>query len=162
MTFASNSRITKNEWVTDPRVKDPDNLPEPLGWTLLVRPYPVKTETKSGLILTSQSTDFLNYVTQIARVVSVGRCCWTRPQHKDIDGKQFSWIKQGDFVSFPRHVGEKVKFKDVSYIVLNDDEVVMKLPDPKVFDDGSAYQLDIPEEDLKTYNTIYNTNYKAV
>lgn len=153
MTFQSNSRLSKNDWITDPSIPDPSNLPTPLGWILLVRPYPIKNTSKSGLMLSSDTTDFMNYMTQIARVVKVGHACWVRPHHKDSEGNFVPWAKEGDFVSFPRHVGEKVKFKGVSYIMLNDDEITMRLDDPCVFDEESSFQLNIPEEDLKKYNT---------
>jgi len=150
------SKLSKNEWITDPRVEDPDNLPEPLGWCLLVRPYPVKQNAKvSTIILPDDQIDHVNYLTNIGRVVAVGPSCWTRPEHKTKDGEQKDWAEVGDFITYPRNVGAKRKFKGVSYVLLVDDEIVEKLPDPQVFDEGT-YILDVPKEHLKKYNTIYN------
>ena len=153
-SYQATTKLDKNSWITDPKVADPDNLPQPLGWTLLVRPYPVKqNEEKSKIIMPEGEMDYLNYVSNIGRVVAVGPCCWTRPEHK-INGEQKDWVKVGDFVSYPKNVGAKRKFKGVGYILLVDDEIVERLPDPQVFD-NSFYKINIPQEDLEKYNTVY-------
>lgn len=151
--FQAPTKLDKNGWITPPDIADPENLPEPLGWTLLVRPYPVK-QAKSTIIMPDTDIDYMNYVSNIARVVSIGPCCWTRPEHRNKDGQRFDWIQVGDFVSYPKNAGARLKFKGVSYVLLVDDEIVQKLPDPQVFDDD-FYTLDIPEDHLKKYNTIY-------
>ena len=153
-----NTRLSRNEFITDPNVPDPDNLPQPLGWTILIRPYPVKEQTKSSIILTSESIDYANYLTNVGRVVSIGPCCWNRVEHKDKEGQRFDWVKVGDFVEYPKNIGLKRKFKGVSYIMVTDDEVLTKLVDPQVLE-GESFQLDIPQEHLKKYNTIYNETY---
>lgn len=158
--YASHTKLQKNEWITDPLVDDPENLPEPLGWTLLVRPYPVKQdEKKTTLILAPDNVDYMSHLTNIARVVSVGPTCWNRPEHRDKEGNQFDWLKEGDFITYPRNVGARRKFKGVSYVLLVDDEVTERLPDPQVFDDD-LYKLDVPEEHLTKYNTVYNKESK--
>lgn len=156
MTYQASSRLDKNAWVTDPEIPDPENIPQPLGWCLLVRPYPV-TENKaksSVLLLPDEVKDGLNHVMNIGRVVAIGPCCWSRPEHKDIHGKRFDWVEIGDFVSYPKNMGARRKFKGVSYTLLVDDEIVEKLPDPQIFEDDFV-KLDIPESHLKKYNTIY-------
>ncbi len=152
--YQSKNKLSNNAWITDPRVPNPDNLPEPLGWHLLIRPYPVKEGeriTKSGLVVSGSEIDFLNYVTNIGRVVAIGPCCYNRQEHK-VGGEKQAWVQVGDFVSFPKNVGSKRKFKGVSFIILADDEVVERLPDPQVFNDA-YYQIDVPEEHMKLYNT---------
>lgn len=153
-SYQSSSKLSSNSWITDPTVPDPENLPEPLGWCILVRPYPVAQTSKSSIILSSGEMDFLNHVTNIGRVVAVGPCAWNRAEHVMKDGTQRDWVKVGDFVSFPKHVGSKRKFKGVSYVLMVDDEIVERLPDPQVFDDG-YYHINIPQEHLEKYNTIY-------
>lgn len=158
MTYQAGGRLDNADWVTNPTVPDPENLPVPLGWTVLIRPYPITEKTRGGIILSSDDRNSLSNTTNIGRVVSIGRCCWNRSHHKDASGNQFQWVQVGDFVAFPKHSGAKRKFKGVSYIVLNDDEITDFLPDPQVYDEQS-YQLDIPKEHLEMYNTIYNKNY---
>lgn len=155
-SYQTPSKLDMNSWITDPSIPDPDNIPEPLGWCLLVRPYPVtQNKQKSTIIMPGTELDFLNYVTNIGRVVAVGPCCWNRAEHRMKDGSQQDWVKVGDFVSFPKNVGQRRKFKGVSYVLLVDDEIVERLPDPQVFDDG-FYKVEIPVEHLTKYNTFRN------
>jgi co-chaperonin GroES (HSP10) len=152
-TYQTQGRLDANCWITDPSIPDPDNIPVPLGWCVLIRPYPVEqNKLKSSLIMPTAEIEHMNYVTNIGRVVSVGPCCWNRAEHKMKDGTQKDWVQVGDFVSFPKNVGQRRKFKGVSYVLLVDDEIVERLPDPQVFDDG-FYQVRIPEADLVKYNT---------
>lgn len=147
-------KLDKNSWITDPRIPDPENLPQPLGWTLIVRPYPVKmNESKTSLILPSnnETIDYMNYLTNIGRVVSIGPCCWSRADHRDKEGNQFDWVKVGDFITYPKNSGSRRKFKDVSFVMLVDDEINEKLTDPQIFD-NSLFKIDIPDEDYEKYN----------
>lgn len=152
MTYMSPGRLTKHSIITDPRIPDPENLPEPLGWNLLLRPYPIIARTRGGIILNENSVDFMNNMLNVARVVKIGPCCWTQPQHR-IDGVQKPWVKVGDFVSYPFHVGATRKFKGVTYKLVGDDEIVEYLPDPQVFE-NDYYILDLgtDEELAKMYN----------
>lgn len=153
--YTSVTKLDRNAWITSPDVPCPDNLPEPLGWTLLVRPYPVTVnESKVDFMLSDNEIDFMSYVTNIGRVVSMGPCCWSRPEHMNRDGERFEWVKEGDFVTFPKNAGGKRKFQGVSYILLCDDEINERLPDPQIFD-NDYYKVDIPKEHLEKYNTIY-------
>ncbi len=158
--FNANSRLNKNEWISDPRVPDPENLPIPLGWTLIIRPYPIQEKTKGGILLINDTIDFTHYLTNVGRIVAMGPCVWNKPEHKDKDGNKFNWAEVGDFVSYGSHVGVKRKFKGVSYLVLVDDEIVEVLRDPLVYENsGLPYTMDIPEEHLKKYNTIHNPKF---
>ncbi len=105
--------------------------------------------------LATDDYDYMHFVANVGRVVAIGDCCWNRKDHFNKNGEQQDWAKVGDFVSFPKHVGSKRKFKGVSYLLLTDDEINEQLPDPQIFDQEGYYTLDIPQEDLEKYNTIY-------
>lgn len=156
-SFQLNTKRNINEWITDPTVPDPENLPEPLGWTILVRPYPIKNTSKGGIILDSTTTDFANYMTNIGRVVKIAPCCWNRAEHA-IDGVKQPWVEVGDFVEYAANTGLKRKFKGVSYMVLMDDELISRLPDPCVYAEQTM-SIDIPQDQLEKYNTVYNKEY---
>ncbi len=159
-SYQSSRKLDSNSWITDPRIPDPDNLPIPLGWCVLIRPYPISmNEQKTSIIIGSNEMDYLNHVTNIGRVVAIGPSCWSRPEHRNIQGEQNPWVQVGDFVSYPKNVGARRKFKGVSYVLLTDDDLVERLPDPQVFDEG-FYKLDIPKEDLEKYNTIHKKEVK--
>jgi hypothetical protein len=46
--------------------------------------------------------------------------------------------------------------------MLVDDDIMEILPDPLVFAEEDSHNINIPEEDLKKYNSIYNPNYEGV
>lgn len=159
--YAPPGKLSKNDWITDPRIPDPDNLPVPLGYNLLVRPYPIVQNTDNSVFtLPDVEIDHMNHVTNIARVVAIGACAWNNRQYYNRSGEQFNWVDVGDFIAFPKNIGGKRTFKGVSYIMLTDDEVNEFLPDPQVFDDA-FFKVDIPEDHLVKYNTIKNPNYKG-
>lgn len=154
VAYQRSRKTDANSFITSPTIEDPDNLPIPLGWNILIRPYPV--ETTSSIIIPEDEINFMNFQMNIGRVVAVGPCCWNRPHHKDVDGKRFNWAEVGDFVAYPKNVGNLRKFKGVSFIILGDDEIVERLPDPIVLEEEGLYKLNIPKKDLEKYNTIYN------
>lgn len=155
------TNLNDNDFITDPRIPDPKHLPVPLGWNLLVRPYPVTNQTKGGIILSSNDAEYMRNATNVARVVAIGPSCWNRSQHKDSEGNYQPWVEVGDFISYPRYKGAMRNYKGVTFCILNDDDIVEKLPDPMVFADDESYSLDIPEEDLFNYNTVYNPSYEG-
>lgn len=158
MSYQGSNRLNFEGWVTDPKIPDPENIPIPLGWNILIRPYPMSEKTTAGIILSSETKDFAANITNIGRVVAIGPCSWSRSYHTDKDGNRFDWVKVGDFVSFPKFAGHKRKYKGVSFIILGDDEITDLLPDPLVFKE-QGMTIDIPKEDLEKYNTVYNSDY---
>ena len=155
------NNIQDNDFITDPRIPDPMNLPIPLGWNIMVRPYPIQGVTKGGIILSSNDAEYMRNATNIARVVAVGSCSWNRSQHKSRDGTNEPWVEVGDFISYPRFKGALRNFKGVTFAILSDDDIVERLVDPVVFAEDDIYYLDIPDEDLKKYNTIYNKDWSV-
>lgn len=153
--YAEPNKAHKNGWITDPNTPDPDNLPQPLGWNILIRPYPITSDRQvSSLIIPDDHIDFLNHITCIGRVVSVGPSSWNRPEHRNKEGQQQDWVQVGDFVTYSKNVGARRNFKGVSFVLLTDDDILERLPDPQVFD-GDRYKVNIPEDHLKRYNTIH-------
>lgn len=150
-----------NDYICDPELPDPDNIPQMLGWNILVRPYPIEAMSRGGIILSTNDVEYGKHATNVARVVDIGPCAWNRSQHRDKDGNRFDWVQVGDFVSYPRHVGKMRNYKGVTFTVLADDEINERLVDPMVFGEDSRFVLQIPQEDLEKYNTIYNPNFKG-
>jgi co-chaperonin GroES (HSP10) len=155
------TNLNDNDYITDPNLPDPENLPEMLGWNILCRPYPVDQMTRGGIILSVNDTEVQRNATNIARVVDVGPCAWNRSQHRNRDGYIFEWVQPGDFISYPRHVGKMRNYKGVTFVVLCDDEITERLVDPMVFHEDEHFNLNIPQADLEKYNTVYNPNFEG-
>lgn len=132
----------KSDWVTPNTVPDPDPLPSITGWNVLIRPVEVDTEIKVGesksIILPSQFTEDVKYLTNVGRVVAMGPSCYKDPSVKPSDGAYFpygrygnAWCKVGDYVVWGKHQGTKIMVKGVSFVLLQDELILMTVKDPK-------------------------------
>lgn len=123
--------IKNDLWITDEEeVADPDVLPELPGYHVLIRPVSVKSKTKGGIFIPDSTRDDMSYLTTVGRVVSVGDLAY-------MDKDKFptgAWCKIGDHVSYGKHLGTKLFYKGVRFILLFDDQITMRVQDPKDLD----------------------------
>ena len=123
--------IKNDLWITDEEeVKDPDVLPELPGYHVLIRPVSVKSKTKGGIFIPDSTRDDMSYLTTVGRVVSVGDLAY-------IDKNKFptgAWCQVGDHVSYGKHLGTKLFYRGVRFILLFDDQITMRVQDPKDLD----------------------------
>ena len=123
--------IKNDLWITDEEeVKDPDVLPELPGYHVLIRPVSVKSKTKGGIFIPDSTRDDMSYLTTVGRVVSVGDLAY-------MDKDKFptgAWCQVGDHVSYGKHLGTKLFYKGVRFILLFDDQITMRVQDPKDLD----------------------------
>jgi co-chaperonin GroES (HSP10) len=120
-----------NLWITDPEeVDDPEVLPELPGFHVLVRPVSVKSQTKGGILLPDSTKDDISYLTTVGKVVALGELAY-------LDKDKFptgAWCNIGDYVCYGKHAGTKLFYKGVRLILLFDDQITMKVEDPKDLD----------------------------
>jgi len=123
--------IKNDLWITDEEeVADPDVLPELPGYHVLIRPVSVKSKTKGGIFIPDSTRDDMSYLTTVGRVVSVGDLAY-------MDKAKFptgAWCQVGDHVSYGKHLGTKLFYKGVRFILLFDDQITMRVQDPKDLD----------------------------
>jgi co-chaperonin GroES (HSP10) len=123
--------IKNDLWITDEEeVKDPDVLPELPGYHVLIRPVSVKSKTKGGIFIPDSTRDDMSYLTTVGRVILVGDLAY-------IDKNKFptgAWCQVGDHVSYGKHLGTKLFYKGVRFILLFDDQITMRVQDPKDLD----------------------------
>jgi co-chaperonin GroES (HSP10) len=104
--------IKNDMWITEEEDEStPDVLPELPGFHVLVRPVSIKEKTKGGILLPNSTKDDMSYLTTIGKV-----------------------LKIGDYVCYAKHAGQKIQYKNVKMILLYDDQVIMKVQDPKFLD----------------------------
>ena len=125
-------KSVKNDlWITDSEeVEDPEVLPELPGFHVLVRPVSVKSQTKGGILLPDSTKDDMSYLTTVGRVVSLGDLAY-------MDKDKFptgAWCNVGDYVCYGKHTGTKLFYKGVRMILLFDDQITMRVEDPKDLD----------------------------
>ena len=123
--------VKNNLWITDPEeVDDPEVLPELPGFHVLVRPVSVKSQTKGGILLPDSTKDDISYLTTVGKVIPIGDLAY-------IDIDKFpagAWCSIGDYVCYGKHAGTKLFYKGVRLILLFDDQITMRVEDPKDLD----------------------------
>lgn len=128
MQAASNA-IKNDEWITNDDVSDPTPLPEVPGYTVLVRPISVKEKTKGGIILPDSTKSDMAYLTTVGRVLKIGNLAYQDPK---FDGKP--WCKEGDYVCYGKHRGDKFLYKGVQLLLIFDDAIKMVVEEAKDLD----------------------------
>ena len=113
---------------------DPDNikdqvdqLPEPVGYRMLVLPFTPKEKTKGGIIIAQESLEKLRIATNCGYVLKVGPLAY-------YDKEKFPtgpWCKKGDWVIFARYAGSRLPIDGGEVRLLNDDEVLGTIKDPE-------------------------------
>ena len=126
---AASSALKNDEWITEENVKDPSPLPEIPGYHILVRPVSVKQATKGGIILPDSTKSDMAYLTTVGRVLKIGNLAY---QDSKFDGKP--WCKEGDYVCYGKHTGDKFLYKGVQLLLLFDDAIKIVVKDAKDLD----------------------------
>ena len=137
LTAATAAVASLSEAYAEPkeRVLDPDSIgetllekmPNPTGWRLLILPYRGKGKTEGGVYLPEAAQSAQEVSTQVGYVLKVGELAY-----KDTDKfPNGPWCAKGDWIVFARYAGSRVKIEGGEIRILNDDEVLAKLKDPK-------------------------------
>ena len=132
MQQAHLGKTIKNDmWITDEEYSDtPDVLPELPGFHVLVRPVSVKEKTKGGILIPNSTKEDMSYLTTVGKVIKMGNLAYN-----DIDKfPKGPWCKEGDYICYAKHAGQKIQYKEIKMILLYDDQVIMKVEDPKYLD----------------------------
>jgi co-chaperonin GroES (HSP10) len=123
--------IKNDMWITNEEEETtPDVLPELPGFHVLVRPVSVKETTKGGIIIPNSTREDMSYLTTVGKVIKMGNLAYN-------DTDKFPkgpWCKEGDYICYAKHAGQKIQYKEVKMILLYDDQVIMKVEDPKYLD----------------------------
>ena len=132
MQQAHLGKTIKNDmWITNEEEETtPDILPELPGFHVLVRPVSVKEKTKGGIIIPNSTKEDMSYLTTVGKVIKIGNLAYN-------DTDKFPkgpWCKEGDYICYAKHAGQKIQYKEVKMLLLYDDQVIMKVQDPKYLD----------------------------
>ena len=104
-----------------------DKLPNPTGWRLLVMPIQVKEETKGGIIIAQETLDRARAAVQVGYVLKLGPLCYGDEERYPTG----PWCKEKDWVIFARYAGSRMEIEGGEIRMLNDDEVLGTIDDPK-------------------------------
>ena len=104
-----------------------DKVPQATGWRMVVLPFKGVEKTKGGLLLTDNAIEEQQLTTNVGLILNMGPDAYA-DKNKFPNGP---WCKKGDWVVFARYAGSRVKIEGGEIRILNDDEVLAKLKDPK-------------------------------
>tara|TARA_R110000824_G_scaffold3147_10_gene14624 strand:- start:12175 stop:12591 length:417 start_codon:yes stop_codon:yes gene_type:complete len=131
MQQPSMGAATKNDmWISEEQVEDPNILPHIPGFHILIRPVSVKEKTKGGLYLPDSVKNDIAYLTTVGKVLVVGADAYVN-QDKFPNGP---WCREGDYVCYGKHSGQKFFYKGIKLLLLYDDQISMVLDNPKDLD----------------------------
>lgn len=126
---AASSALKNDEWITDAEIQDPTPLPKIPGYHILVRPVSVKGKTKGGILLPDSTKSDMAYLTTVGRVLKVGDLAY-----QDDKFSNGAWCKEGDYICYGKHSGNKFMYKGVQLLLIFDDDVKMVVEDAKDLD----------------------------
>ena len=107
--------------------KEKTKLPQPTGWRILVLPFKMKDKTEGGLYLGQETVERQQVASQFGNVLAMGSECYQ-------DKKRYPsgpWCKVGDWVVFARYAGSRIEIEGGEVRLLNEDEVLATIQDPK-------------------------------
>ena len=108
--------------VVDPEFK-------PFGAKVMVQLRRTVNKTRSGIILTEDTTDTEAWNTQISKVIYLGPLAY-KSRNDASAWPEGSWAKEGDFVRFARWVGDRLTIKmddggkPVVILIVNDHDLI--------------------------------------
>ena len=106
---------------------DLSKVPQPTGWRLVVLPYRGVAKTKGGVLLTDKAVEEQQIASVCALVLKVGPDAY-QDKEKFPNGP---WCKEGQFIMYGRYVGNRFQTKYGEHRILNDDEIIGTIKDPK-------------------------------
>ena len=111
----------------EPSKTNLNKLPNPTGWRILVMPFQVKEETAGGIIIAQETLDRARAAVQVGYVLKMGPLCY-EDKEKYPTG---AWCKEKDWVMFARYAGSRIDIDGGEIKMLNDDEILGTIDDPK-------------------------------
>ena len=120
-------KIAQHEAKKEPLQTDLEKLPNPTGWRILVMPFRVKEKTEGGIIIAQESLDRARAAVQVGYVLKMGPLCY-EDKDKYPTGP---WCKEKDWVMFARYAGSRIDIDGGEIKMLNDDEILGTIDDPK-------------------------------
>ena len=127
----------KGQFTTPETRPDPEVKPDIPGPLIMVRPLEPEKTIKHGsleLHMPDSYADDAKFLTNVGRVYKVGDLAYQEVKPGENRFGNRMWCTEGDTVVWRKHGGTKIVYKGVIFVVLNDDEVLMRLENPEDID----------------------------
>ena len=120
-------KISIHEASKEPEKTNLDKLPDPTGWRILVMPFRVKEKSEGGIIIAQETLDRARAAVQVGYVLKMGPLCYGDKERYPTG----PWCKEKDWVIFARYAGSRMQIDGGEIRMLNDDEILGTIGDPK-------------------------------
>ena len=122
--------LPNDEWITDKESPDPTLELDLPSYHVMIRPVVIRAETKGGILLPDKMKDDIQYLSTVGRVLKLGDLAY-QDEAKFAKGP---WCKVGDYVCYGKHTGTKFLYKGIRLVIMYDDQIIMRIDDPKNLD----------------------------
>ena len=108
-----------------------EELPRPLYWRMIIMPLKPREVSKGGIVLARANQEAQEILNYMGKVVAAGPMSGVH-ERLGGDGKLPSddFPKIGDFVIYGRYAGQRLLYKGVKLVLVNDDEILGTIPNP--------------------------------
>lgn len=122
--------VSNDQWITEDNVPDPEPLPRVPGIHILVRPVPVRTKSKGGVLLPDTVRADREYLNTVGRVLALGELAY-KDENVYPTG---AWCSVGDYVVYGKYSGQKFWWKGVKLLMVPARDVLLVVDRPEWLD----------------------------
>lgn len=129
-------------WLNPEDAEIPADLPQPRMWRVLVLPVQPKRVSRGGILLPTEAQDNEAHLQVIGKVAAMGPLAFRSFKHcadvwdclRVVVGLRVrNAPKVGDWVGYSRYAGDRMEYKSVRLVVMNDDTLLLDLTGPEGF-----------------------------
>jgi co-chaperonin GroES (HSP10) len=130
------NEVAMQREVEETGVVAPEDIPVPVGWQVLVKPYKTEQVSQGGIVLADSVQDANNHLNVVGEVIAMGNLCYSDDRFRQGDRDPKPFCKVGDFVMYGTYVGTKFTIYDdqgkpQDFLLLNDDNIKAVVKTPK-------------------------------
>ena len=122
--------VPKHVWdgaQAEKKKNEVEKIPQPSGWRMVLFPLKLQGKTKGGVLLTDDTVTESQVTTNICKVLKMGPECY-KDKEKFPSGP---WCKEDDWVLITRYAGSRIRIDGGELRIINDDEILAVVDDPR-------------------------------
>lgn len=125
-------------WENPDDIEMPKDLPETILWRLLVMPMRPRAVSKGGIHLPDEAREAQRHLNYVGKVLSMGALCglserfaMNSPLTGEVSQDKAWPVKIGDYVIYGQYAGQRMIYRGLRLLVLDDDHILGIVRDPE-------------------------------